>query len=813
MQHSLIRLLILFFCWLPVSSLAATQTIRVEWGYTPPTSPALTGYKLYQEGTFACQSKDPKAATMDCQVSLIKDSTNFTLTAVFSDGTESPHSAPFPFTTSSGGSTPPNTTNPPASGTDSKLFTFSWQSATNTTALKGYRVYLNNALLCETTNTAATSLGCQADLIQGIMNFSMTQVATNGTESAPSNILTYSGDSSTTAGTTDLKAIITAKTTSSPASLSVGFDAGTSTGGIASYLWDFGDGATATTKTATHIYTASGTYTAKLTITDGSGKTNTSLFVINASSVGNPTGPATSPTAVISSSAATGQAPLAVNFDGSGSKAVNASVVSHAWDFGDGSSAKTASTSHSYSSVGTFTTTLTVTDSNGLSSQTTTPVIVTAPPVTTNKAPQAVISATATSGSTPLTVSFNGGGSTDSDGSISTYVWNFGDGSSATGKTATHTYTSEASFAATLQVTDNLGVKASANVTITVQAKETSGELNFETGEVGISSNWVRVPLTGTYNNPVVIAGPPSFKNSEPCVVLLRNIDKTGFEIKLLEWNYLDRVHPQETISYLVMEKGRHTLPDGSLVEAGTFTGTTTFTTVPFSAAMAKTPIVLTTVASANEGDTISGRITNITASGFNYSFREQEKNTNSHVNEAVNFIAWEPGKGAIGSVQFEVGRTANAVTSSWYTGSFTSAFKQAPLVLADMQTTNNTDTSALRAQQITATGFQVKVEEEQSLDSEVTHPAETVGYIALNQPQEKVLASFAWDFDSAKEATIIGFQILANGEQICASNAPSARQVNCEINKPSGPTAFTIQAVEKTGGNSMPSNSITYTP
>ena len=107
--------------------------------------------------------------------------------------------------------------------------------------------------------------------------------------------------------------------------------------------------------------------------------------------------------------------------------------------------------------------------------------------------------------------------------------------------------------------------------------------------------------------------------------------------------------------------------------------------------------------------------------------------NRNTHVNETVNYIAWEPGKGTVGSVQFEVATTANAVTDAWYTGTFQGAFTQSPMVLADMQTTNNTDTSALRMQQATTTGFQVKVEEEKSYDSETTHPAETVGYLAFN--------------------------------------------------------------------------------
>ena len=87
------------------------------------------------------------------------------------------------------------------------------------------------------------------------------------------------------------------------------------------------------------------------------------------------------------------------------------------------------------------------------------------------------------------------------------------------------------------------------------------------------------------------------------------------------------------------------------------------------------------------------------------------------------------------------------------------------------------------------------------------------MGYLSLNQPEEKVLAGFTWTYDAALEATINGFQILANGEPICTSDTATARQLSCEIPKPAGPTAFTIQAMEKTGSNSTPSNSITYTP
>ncbi|MDD2467528.1 MAG: hypothetical protein PHI97_26395, partial [Desulfobulbus sp.] len=226
-----------------------------------------------------------------------------------------------------------------------------------------------------------------------------------------------------------------------------------------------------------------------------------------------------------------------------------------------------------------------------------------------------------------------------------------------------------------------------------------------------------------------------------------------------------------------------------------------------------KAPVILTTIASANEADTISGRIKNVTTSGFAYYFREQELNKNTHVNETVNYIAWEPGSGTIGSIQFEVARTANAVTHAWYTAAFQTAAPQPPLLLADMQTTADTDPTALRMQQVAATGFQVKAEEETSKSTNITHNAEIIGYLSLNQPEEKVLATFTWDFDAALEATITGFQILGNGDPICTSDSATARQLSCETTEPTGPTAFTIRAMEKNDSTSTLSNSITYTP
>lgn len=85
-----------------------------------------------------------------------------------------------------------------------------------------------------------------------------------------------------------------------------------------------------------------------------------------------------------------------------------------------------------------------------------------------NLPPTAVATATPTSVVIGQTVSFNGAGSTDVDGTITSYAWTFGDGSTATGATASHAYAAAGTFTARLTVTDNTGNTASTTVAIGV---------------------------------------------------------------------------------------------------------------------------------------------------------------------------------------------------------------------------------------------------------------------------------------------------------------------------------------------------------
>jgi PKD repeat protein len=118
---------------------------------------------------------------------------------------------------------------------------------------------------------------------------------------------------------------------------------------------------------------------------------------------------------------------------------------------------------------------------------------------TLNLPPTAVASATPTSGLAPLAVAFSGSGSNDPDGSIASYAWAFGDGGTASGVSAAHTYTTAGTYSAKLTVTDNRGATGSATVLITATA-DTSA-LNAPTGLSASASKPGTVSLRWTDNS------------------------------------------------------------------------------------------------------------------------------------------------------------------------------------------------------------------------------------------------------------------------------------------------------------------------
>jgi len=161
------------------------------------------------------------------------------------------------------------------------------------------------------------------------------------------------------------------------------------------------------------------------------------------------------PVAVISAPSSADAGKL-VTFDGSGSSDAvahgqNGAIVSYLWDFGDLSTPGTDEiVTHDYTSTGDYTVSLTVTDDDS-ETDTATHNITIVPP---NEPPVAVILGPSSAEVGDL-VTFDGSASDDPDGTIVSYLWDFGDGNTSTTMESNNTYTLPGVYSVKLTVTDD----------------------------------------------------------------------------------------------------------------------------------------------------------------------------------------------------------------------------------------------------------------------------------------------------------------------------------------------------------------------
>jgi len=270
MKNKLLLFSVLLFLIPEISSGTETHTLDIEFAFATSDDPGkrLLGYRLYQEGVRVCEKYAPTKSSITCTFPSKYGTFDFTLTAYYSDKTESPHSPSFPFTIDSVSITPP--------------------------------------------------------------------------------------------GTELLQAVISATPTSG--TLSVNYSGTASTGDISTYSWEFGDGTTATSSTSTHTYTTAGIYQAKLTVKDSQGQTDashTSINVLN-SDLSNK-----KPTATISATPIQCKPTLSVLYDGLQSSDSDGSITQYNWNFGDGTTGSGSTVQHTYPDLAVYTVSLQVTNERG----------------------------------------------------------------------------------------------------------------------------------------------------------------------------------------------------------------------------------------------------------------------------------------------------------------------------------------------------------------------------------------------------------------------------------------------------------------
>lgn len=170
------------------------------------------------------------------------------------------------------------------------------------------------------------------------------------------------------------------------------------------------------------------------------------------------------PTARFTFSPQTGNAPLTVTFDGSESSDEDGSVTGYRWNFGDGITGTGQTAVHTFQAEGEYTIKLTVTDNDGKSASTSHSIIV----EPKNEPPVAVFDFSPKDGLYPLTVTFDASLSSDVDGDVVQYEWDFGGEGTGNGAVTTHTFPEKGLYKIILTVYDDDGDSSTASGTVNV---------------------------------------------------------------------------------------------------------------------------------------------------------------------------------------------------------------------------------------------------------------------------------------------------------------------------------------------------------
>lgn len=265
---------------------------------------------------------------------------------------------------------------------------------------------------------------------------------------------------------------LTASFTITPASPQafavVTFDATATTNGsgpcgnACSYTWNFGDGTSGSGMVTTHEFRTVSTFQVTLTVTDSRGAqaTLTRSVVVSAS---------TPPTPVFTMNPSPAGINQDVFFSAEQSTApLPRRIVGYGWSFGDGRTATGVTVSRSFSTPGTYSIVLTVTDDVGAFARTARDLVVGA---TTGGPTAGAITVSPTPVTTATTAFFNASGFTAGTTPITSYRFNYGDGTPddvGTSATQSHRFAAPGVYTVRVTATDSLGRTATGTVSVTV---------------------------------------------------------------------------------------------------------------------------------------------------------------------------------------------------------------------------------------------------------------------------------------------------------------------------------------------------------
>jgi len=240
------------------------------------------------------------------------------------------------------------------------------------------------------------------------------------------------------------------------------------------------------------------------------------------------------PIARIAASVLSGESPLLVAFDASGSTDTDGRIVAYRWSFGDGTTAEGVEVDHVFapSSPTSYTVTLEVEDNSGAIGTMQQSIEVRIEPDPGNNPPFARFTFEPTYGDGPLLVTFDASLSSDVDGEVVLCAWDFGDGTTGSGERISHTYDPIATtnYPVTLTAHDDDGASASTTAIVSVFVEEV-------VPTDGPTAEFAASDPEKVYDSPQLPAVPSLFRVT---FTPEGSVAAPGHEIVVYVWNFGD---------------------------------------------------------------------------------------------------------------------------------------------------------------------------------------------------------------------------------------------------------------------------------
>lgn len=361
---------VVFVCLL-VTSLAVARDFSFTWSANPEP---VEGYKLYyKKSTVACCPFDGTDADQGPSPINVGKVTAFTLTGL--DENTSYH---FTLTAYNGSEessfaeiisvvvaevAPEAVIVTPSQGGVAPL-SLDFDGTSSTGTISSYEWAFGDG------ETAEGSIVSHTYQVAGTYTATLTVASPGGLSHQASTVITVTAPDPVTpppgSNPTNPTAVISSSTAIGAAPLTMQFDGSASSSDqppIVTYSWAFGDGGTGAGPTVAHTFSVPGTYSTVLTVTDSaglSGQVSTPVLVSAA------TQPASQlPVSSFTATPGAGAPPLKVVLNGSGSSSSGGSITEYRWSLGDGTSATGAVLEHTFTTLGDYVVTLSVTDNKG----------------------------------------------------------------------------------------------------------------------------------------------------------------------------------------------------------------------------------------------------------------------------------------------------------------------------------------------------------------------------------------------------------------------------------------------------------------